>query len=270
MNIHSSIESLEYEGVQLESKEIIIPDLENSKFAKSNLSQKAYFESLEILNWKYKDFVISAIYFHIEKLYETYLDRKKFPKNKSFYELKAFSSTVGLLLLNSIYGKQVFTTLENTNLFERYPHCWLYGFTSVLHALGSDTINAYEKQDRLYFFQNITTRFPVNFYYILFYLKAFANFIPVSVINPVYKYCYLTKSVHLLYYILKKYENQFDFNLEQLKKEYVNYCFNTHLKNELKEHLPKFLFLKNFDKFLNNNNVWLLFLISLATVALRM
>lgn len=56
---------------------MIISNLNNSKFAKSNLSQKGYFESLEISDWQYEDFVISAIYFHIKKLYEAYLKRKK-------------------------------------------------------------------------------------------------------------------------------------------------------------------------------------------------
>lgn len=78
MNIHSSIISLENESVELEvelkSEEMIIFNLKNSKF---NLNQKVYFESLKILSWQYEHFVISAIYFHVEKLYETYSKREK-------------------------------------------------------------------------------------------------------------------------------------------------------------------------------------------------
>ncbi len=274
LNIHSSIQSLKHEDVELECEEMDLSNLENSKFAKSNLSQKAYFESLEISDWDYSDLIVSAVYFYIEKLYDTYLQRKKFPKdqnkfytNNSFYELRAFSSTVALLLLNKIYGKKLFITLENTNLFVSYPDCWLYGFSGILHTLGSNTLTSFEKQDRLEFFQHISTRFPVNFYYISFYLKAFASFIPLSVINPVSKYCFLTKEIHILYYILKKYQNQLYLNLPELKKEYIDYCFNTHLKNELEEKLPKFLFLKNFGNFLNNNNVWLPFLVPIITLS---
>lgn len=173
--------------------------LENSKFLKSSSDQEAYFQTLEISKLSYEDFVISAIYFHIEKLHENYLKRKQTSKNKSFFELNAFSSDVGLFLLNHIYGKKLFATLENTNLFVKYPDSWLYGFVSVLRALGSDTMTSYETQDRLYFFKNISTSFLVNFQNILFYLKAFENFIPISVINQVGKYCYLTKSIYMLY-----------------------------------------------------------------------
>lgn len=59
--------------------------LENSKFAKSNLNQKSYFETLKIANWTYEEFVVSAIYFHLEHLHGSYLERKKISSNKSFF-----------------------------------------------------------------------------------------------------------------------------------------------------------------------------------------
>jgi hypothetical protein len=259
LNIHSSLESLEIEEVEskYEDQEYDEYFLENSKFAKSNLSQQAYFESLEISGWKYEDFVISAIYIHIEQLCQTYLKRKNTAKNKSFSELKLFSSHVGLFLLNSIYGKQLFTTLQKTNLFVIYPDCWLHGFRAILHYHGSDyMIKSYEQQDRLLFFQNTSRRFPVNFSYISFYLQAFASFIPLSVIHPVSKYCYLTKSVHVLYYILEKYEVPFSSKLDELEKEYADYYLTSHLHNELNTNSSKNSFFNTLGKFLNDNSVW--------------
>ena len=161
--------------------------------------------------------------------------------------------------LNRIYGKKLFATLKNTNLFVKSPDCWLYGFVSVLRSLGSDTINSYETQDRFYFFQNINKSFLVSFQNILFYLKAFENFIPISVINQVSKYCYLTKSIYMLYYILKLYQNNLNSHLSQFEKEYSHYEFTLNLTEELNKIIPKFLFLNNFRDFLKSNSMWLFF-----------
>lgn len=138
-----------------------------------------------------------------------------------------------------------------------YSECWLYRFVSVLGFFGSTPLTSYEQQDKFYFYKKIEKSFPANFFYIGFYLKAFDSFIPKLVVS---KYCYRTKSVHVLYYILKKYQNSFDFSLNNLDKEYNDYYFTTHLKNELQNELTKnfnkFSFLKNLLKFSKNNTIW--------------
>ena len=123
LNIHFSTTELRDKGIEfdLEDETFIFFDLQDSKFVKSNLSQSEYFQTLEIADWSYENIIIAAIYFYVENLYNTYIERTKNSKNKLFHELSIFSSSIGLFFLNKIYGKKLFTTLQSTNLFQIYP-----------------------------------------------------------------------------------------------------------------------------------------------------
>lgn len=258
LNLHSSLETIEDEWIQpeFENEKFDSSVLTNSKFAQSNLSKKAYFDTLEISSWSYEDVIVSAIYYHLKNLYYAYLKRIRTSENKSFFELTTFSSRVALLLLNNIYGKQLFVALQTTNLFVVYRDCWLYGFTSALKSLGLDVTRPYEIQDRLYFFKYINKNFLANFNYISFYLQAFENFIPQVAIDLVSKCCNLTKSVHVLYYILKMYQNALNSTLTNEKKN-NQYCyFSNSLENELHAALKKFSVLNNLSQFFNSTKLF--------------
>ncbi len=236
LNLHSYISGLQNYSVEPENEEFDSSFLENSNFTKSNLTQENYFKTLEVSNWSYQHFVVSALYFHLETVYHTYLKRCETARDKAFHEFALFNNETGLHLLNNIYGEELFIALQSTNIFIVYADCALRGLASVLYFTGFDYISSYETKNRLDFFQyinNTDEELTPNFRYILFYLKFFENFIPLSVIDLVRKYCYLTKSVHVLYYILKKYENILNTTLNEQKKKYSDYVFSTHLENEL-------------------------------------
>lgn len=271
LNIHSSIQSLKNEGIEIEFEKLVAEELENSRFVKSNLSQTDYFQSLEISNWTYEEIVISAVFFHIEHLYEAYSKEKEISKHKPFFELECFSALVALLLLNPTYGKQLFDTLQNMNLFVLYPDYWLSAFASVITSHGhNDRKLPFSQQNRLQFLKEMTLYYKdgINFHYILFYLKPFSHFIPPSVIHSVFKYCLLTKSVHVLYYILEKYRIHFNSlrTTDIKKKQYFDFLFTCNLEAELNANLSKFSLLKNLNMFFNNTNFfWLIVLVPLLT-----
>ena len=220
LNLHSSIESLENPFIEpdYEDEKFNASILEKSKFARLNLSQKHYFQTLEIANGSYEDFIISAIYYYLEILNVRYLKRIEFSSDKTFTEFTRFSGYGARFLLNRIFGKQLFIILQSTNLFLIYAYSWLYGFTITLQTFGSDKFGPYETRDRAYFFDTITMHFPANFRNIRFYLDALSDFIPKLVMYTIRKYCYVTKSTHVLYYVLKKYQNIFNSTLNHDKK----------------------------------------------------
>lgn len=271
LNLHSSRESL-----QNETKEPILEwlfdniddeNFKNSKFANSNLDQKSYFKTLKIAEWSYANFIVSAIFFYLENIYGSYLEKKIFSPSKPFLELKTFSSSIALFFLHKTYGKSLFNTLQGTNVFTLYPEYWLSAFILNLQSTGTTSFKSYEFQDKLYFYKKIQKHCSgnLNFFQIAFYLKSFNNFIPTLVLSEVYKYCYRTKTVHILYYVLKKYQNSFNFNLTEKEKENEDYSLTKQLENELGDQLNtifnfnEFSLFKNFKKFLKNNKMLLLF-----------
>lgn len=193
VNLHSSIESLEDPFIEpdYEDDKFNASILEKSKFARSNLSQKHYFKTLKIANWSYEDFIISAIYYYLEILHVRYLKKMEFSSDKTFTEFSRFSGYGARFLLNRIFGKQLFITLQSTNLLLIYAYSWLYGFTITLQTFGSDKFGPYETRDRAYFFDTITTHFPANFRNIRFYLDVLSGFIPKSLRDTIRKYCYV-------------------------------------------------------------------------------
>ena len=96
LNLHSSIYSLQDEVDETDIRDVFdyIDEefLENSKFSKSNVDQKSYFQTLEIATWSYSDLVVSAAFFYLENLYNNYLEKKKRFSANSFSGLKLFAS----------------------------------------------------------------------------------------------------------------------------------------------------------------------------------
>ena len=109
----------------------------------------------------------------------------------------------------------------------------------------------------------------MNFFHVALYLKSFNNFIPEVVINEVCKYSYRTRTIHVLYYVLKKYQNYFDPNLTENQKEQNDEYLTMHLKNELIQNLNKTFDAssnsqnKNSSEFLFKNSLFLPFFIFL-------
>lgn len=252
LNLHSSIYSLQEEVDETDLRHVFgyIDEefLENSKFAKSDIDQKSYFQTLEIATWSYSDLVVSAAFFYVENLYNNYLEKKKnyLEKKKrfsgnSFSELKLFAGKMAFLFLNKIYGKSLFGVLQQTNIFCIYPESWFYGFLSVFCRIDTSNSRVIENQDRDYFYKNLPQvgLGNLNFFHVALYLKSFNNFIPEVVINEVCKYSYRTRTIHVLYYVLKKYQNYFDENVTENQKQQNDEYFTMHLKNELRQDLNK-------------------------------
>lgn len=274
LNLHSSIDSLEEEVDETDVRDVFgyIDEefLENSKFAKSHIDQKSYFQTLEIATWSYSDLVVSAAFFYLENLYNNYLEKKKRFSANSFSELKLFASEMAFLFLNKIYGKSLFGVLQQTNIFFIYPESWFYGFISVFCRIETSNSTFLENQDRDYFYkklQNVGLG-NLNFFHVALYLKSFNNFIPEVVINEVCKYSYRTRTIHVLYYVLKKYQNYFDENVTENQKEQNDEYLTMHLKNELIQDLNKNFDassdsrnenLENSSEFLVNNSLFLVF-----------
>ena len=169
--------------------------------------------------------------------------------------------------LHKTYGKLLFDTLQGTNVFTLYPEYWLSAFILNLQSIGTTSFKSYEFQDKLYFYKKIQNHCSgnLNFFQVAFYLKTFNTFIPTFVLSEVYKYCYRTKTVHILYYVLKKYQNSFNLDLTEKEKENEDYSLTKQLENELGNQLNtifnfnEFSLFKNFKKFLKNNKLLLLF-----------
>ena len=189
----------------------------------------------ELLKWDYEELVVSAVYFHLENLYENYLNRqeKTYPKDKSFYELNILSSKLGLLFLNKNYGKKLFAAIETTNLFTVYSYHWLFGFNAFLRLFSRNIMKSADKQEKEVFFNVVSGYFSVDFQNVSFYLQAFSHFILLSLVNQVSKYTYLTKSVVVLHYILKIYESGFDPQKTQFVKHADYVTFFSQLEFEL-------------------------------------
>jgi len=251
LNLHSSKESLQNEVKEpiLEwlFDEIDEENFKDSKFANSNLDQKSYFKTLKIADWSYEDFIVSTIFFYLENLYVSYLEKKNFSPSKSFLELKSFSSSIALFFFHKIYGKALFSALQSTNVFTVYPEYWLSAFILNLQSIGTTSFKSYEFQDRLYFYKKIEKHCSgnLNFFHILFYLKTF-DFIPKLVLTEIFKYSYRTRTVHVLYYVLKKYQNSFEENLTEKEKENKDSNLTKQLENELENELNKNF---NFNEF---------------------
>lgn len=280
LNLHSSIDSLQEEVDETDVRDVFgyIDEefLENSKFAKSDIDQESYFQTLEIATWSYSDLVVSAAFFYLENLYNNYLEKKKRFSANSFSGLKLFASEMAFLFLNKIYGKSLFGVLQQTNIFFIYPESWFYGFISVFCRTETSNSKFLENQDRDYFYKKLPNigLGNLNFCHVALYLKSFNNFIPEVVINEVFKYSYRTRTIHVLYYVLKKYQNYFDPNLTENQKEQNDEYLTMHLKNELIQNLNKTFDAssdypnensENSSEFLFNNSLFLpffLFLIS--------
>lgn len=216
---------------------------------------------MKIASWSYENFIVSAIFFYLENFYVSYLEKKSFSPSKSFSELQSLSSSIALFFLHKIYGKALFSALQSTNIFTLYPEYWVSAFILNLQSVGTTSFKSYEFQDRLYFYKKIEEHCSgnLNFFHILFYLKTF-DFIPQLVLSEVFQYSYRTRTVHILYYVLKKYQNSLNPNLTE--KEKKDSSFTKQLENELENELNKnlnfneFSFFKNFNKFLKNNKIW--------------
>lgn len=189
----------------------------------------------QLLKWDYSELVVSAVYFHLEHLYKNYLNRQKktFPSDKSFYELNILSNRLGLLFLNENYGKKLFAAIETTNLFRVYTYHWLFGFKELLRIYSRDIMKPDDKQDKEIFFNVVSRYFSVDFRNVSLYLQAFSHFIPLSLVNQVSKYTYLTKSVVVLHYIVKIYESVFDSKKTQFLKHSDYVTFFSQLESEL-------------------------------------
>jgi len=189
----------------------------------------------QLLKWDYSELVVSAVYFHLEHLYKNYLNRQKktFPSDKSFYELNILSNHLGLLFLNENYGKKLFAAIETTNLFRVYTYHWLFGFKELLRIYSRDIMKPNDKQDKEVFFNVVSRYFSVDFRNVSLYLQAFSHFIPLSLVNQVSKYTYLTKSVVVLHYIVKIYEIVFDSKKTQFLKHSDYVTFFSQLESEL-------------------------------------
>lgn len=143
------------------------------------------------------------------------------------------SNRLGFLFLNENYGKKLFAAIETTNLFKVYTYHWLFGFKELLRIYSKDIMKRYDKQDKEVFFNVVSGYFSVDFQNVSFYLQAFSHFIPLSLVNQVSKYTYLTKSVVVLHYILKIYESGFDPQKTQFVKHADYVTFFSQLEFEL-------------------------------------
>lgn len=75
----------------------------------------------------------------------------------------------------------------------------------------------------------------LQFSHIFLYLKAFDYLIPKEIRKIIFLTCYDTKTVHLLYYIFKKYQNIFDNSIQPNKKKYNDYILNIKISSKLIE-----------------------------------
>src|SRR5438309_1759484 len=91
LNCISSIENLLKEPIlEWLFDNIDDENLKNSKFANSNLDQKSYFKTLKIAEWSYANFIVSAIFFYLENIYGSYLEKKNFSLSNPYNLSKPF------------------------------------------------------------------------------------------------------------------------------------------------------------------------------------
>ena len=106
------------------------------------------------------------------------------------------------------------------------------------------------------FFFNVVSRyFSVDFRNVSFYLQAFSHFIPLSLVNQVSKYTYLTKSVVVLHYIVKIYERVFDPRKAQFVKHADYVTVFAQLESELNSIIKESSFLNNLSQFFIKNKL---------------
>ena len=225
-------------------------NFQNSEFGQSSLSQDDYFSNLKIANWSYENLVVSATFFYLKYIHFKCLEKKicltsTNVSDQAFVELKAIGSDIALLLLSHMFGKKLFYTLKKTNLFLVYPDIWLYAFSAFIKSTGSNVLYDYESQNNKYFFNKIQQNTLFKFSHIFLYLKAFEGLIPKKIRKVIFLTCYNIKTVHILYYILKKYENIFDSSIKPNRQKYNDYVLNTKISYKLIEFETQLEVVKN-------------------------
>ncbi len=246
LNLHKSYFSLVNENADYELYEFRkfeIQGFENSDFTKSGLSQDEYFSNLKIANWSYENVVISATFFYLNSIHDTHLREKTIAvegeqesKERTFnIEMTTTGYKIAQLFLNIIFGKKLFFTLQKTNIFSVYPKIWLNAFSLFIGEFGKSSRYNYESQNKKYFFNEIKKYEKLNFYYISFYLQAFNYMIPENLRKLIFSICFNTKTVHILYYALKKYSNIFDTKINFDRKKYNDYLLNNKISSQLLE-----------------------------------
>ncbi len=242
LNLHKSKSSINLSEVDApyrnkEIREHII----NSNFYKSNLTREEYFNSLEISSWSYEDFIISAIYFCLETIYDEYLIKQKYEgKVLLFSTLASFISYLPILFLIKPYGKNLFVTLKKTNIFNKYPKNCLDGIISLLQDKDITHDSLVSNPNDSFFFKNLYT-YEINMNYIRLLLEAFDLFIPESVIEIIFKYSYFTETINVLWWVLEKYKNSLSLeknpNYDLISSNLINNQLNIQIEkinNELK------------------------------------
>ena len=207
--------------------------LENSAYAEPKSSQEKYFNTLVIASWSYEDVVFSAVFCYLEKIYSDYCFRKIKNNNTTFFELKLFTGELFFLFLNKTFSKKLFKQLKKTNIFNFFPEHWLYGLITQIKDTVEIRQNSIESCDRLDFYKIINSQKNLNFIHTWLYLEIFSSFIPLEVRRNINQYIYITKNIHILYYVLQKYQNVFDSKLKENEKEFKDLELTEQLQGEV-------------------------------------
>ena len=207
--------------------------LENSPYAESKLTQEEYFNTLVIASWSSEEIVLSAVFCYLEKIYSDYCFRKIKNNNTTFFELKLFSGELFFLFLNKTFSKKLFKQLKKTNIFNFFPEYWLYGLITQIRNTVQTRQNSIESCDRLDFYKFINSHKNLNFIHIWLYLEIFSSFVPLEVRRNLNQYIYIAKNIHILYYVLQKYQNVFNSKLKENEKELKDLELTEQLQGEV-------------------------------------
>ena len=90
---------------------------EDSTYAKSQLTQKEYFQNLEITHWSYSEFIISATFFYLNIMHSEQLLQTK----RTYSRIKLAFGKIAILFLSPVFGEDLFKTIQETNIFSKYP-----------------------------------------------------------------------------------------------------------------------------------------------------
>jgi hypothetical protein len=120
------------------------------------------------------------------------------------------------LFLNKTFSKKLFKQLKKTNIFNFFPEYWLYGvITEIRNTVEKENLgNSIESCNRSDFYKFINSQKDLNFIHVWLYLEIFSSFVPLQVIRNINQYIYITKNIHILYYVLQKYQNVFNSKLK--------------------------------------------------------